>query len=128
MHEDLSSGQRKMLSYGAQNVASRFAYTDRKYFTGANFFNHLTGFAAGDAGGYLQYELMSGDLLEKFSPKFSSLDASQILRRKLGYSTGFYAMEYAMNSSLIYNKQNWRGYFNYKAHSYIFKTLFYGSF
>ncbi|WP_194774302.1 hypothetical protein [Pararhodonellum marinum] len=102
----LSSRARKALSYGAQNVAARFAYTDRKYFTNADFFNHMTGFGVGATLGYMQYELMSGDMLEKISPKFRRLDASQILRRKLAYSTGLYGMEYAMNSSLIYNRQN----------------------
>ncbi len=124
----LSSGARKALSYGAQNVAARFAYTDRKYFTGANFMNHLTGFAAGAAGGYLQYELMSDKMLKEIHPNYKRFTPSKILGLKMAYSTGFYGMEYSMNSSLTYNRQNWKGYFNYKAHSYFFKSLFYGAF
>jgi hypothetical protein len=128
MHEDLSSGQRKMLSYGAQNVGARFAYTSQKSFSNAGALGLLTTFGVGAGSGYLQYELMSDKMLKEIHPNYKGFTPSKVLGLKMAYSTGFYGMEYAMNSSLIYNRQNWRGYFNYKAHSYFFKSLFYGAF
>jgi hypothetical protein len=126
---NIPEGIRKGLSYGSQNVASRFAYTDRKYFTGASLGNHLLGFAAGAGGGYLQYKLMLGDdLFGKIHPNYRNFSLPKTIGLKVAYSTLSYGLEYAANTQLTYGRQNWKGYFDYKAHSYLFKSWFYGRF
>lgn len=105
----------KSLTYGTQNVATNFAYMDRKYFTKNYGLNQIGAFVSGFVNGASQFVITNRGIDDSFGIRF-------------GASLFSYYIDYAINTisttdyspSKYYDKKKKQRIFSLKAFGFTF--------